>query len=70
MHIALVIAAGLARVHAQGELRFARDEKPAAPPINAGKPYDYEGSWHRDGYGAAPKEPPPVQQAGYKTTQR
>jgi hypothetical protein len=54
----------------QNELRFARDEKPAAPPIDASKPYDYEGSWHRDGYGAKPAEPPPVQQAGYKTTQR
>ena len=49
----------------QGDLRFARDEKPAAPPINAGKTDDYEGSLHS--YSAKPPETPAVEQAGYKT---
>jgi hypothetical protein len=47
-----------------GSLRYARDEKPMMPPIVAGKPGEYEGSWHYDRYGAKPADAN-VQQTGF-----
>lgn len=63
---------GLAGSHFEGQLRFARDEKPYAPPVNTSDSR-FQESGAREMYMKQPPQPQPqatVQQAGYQSPKR
>lgn len=50
--------------HFHGNIRFARDERPAVPPINAGKPYQNYGNGFMHQYSQTPQPDSKVIPAG------
>lgn len=61
---------GLTGSHFQGNIRFARDEKPTPPAVNASKPYDYQGSNHDLLYMKNAESDPTIQQTGLTTSEK